>query len=106
MNLPDTPLKPSLWWHGLATLSENEANPAADATAWSLVALLVFCTACFLGGALVLRKREHQSPTEPENEAPRRHVQRPESSKKSETTEEDPKRQPWERGADWWRDQG
>jgi hypothetical protein len=105
MNLPDTTLKPSAWWQGLATLSENEAA-AADATAWTLVALLVFCTVCFLGGALVLRKREHQSLSEPENEAPPSHVQRPESSQKSErTSEEDPKRQPWERGADWWKDQ-
>ena len=104
MNLPDTPLRPSVWWHGLATISENEAV-AADATAWSLVALLVFCTMCFLGGALVLRKREHDRPTEFENETPQSHVQRPETSQKADNKEEDPKRQPWERGADWWKDQ-
>lgn len=106
MNLPDTTLKPSSWWHGLASLPESEAV-AADATAWSLVALLVFCAVCFLGGALVLRKREHHALSEPENEAPPSHVQRPKSSQKSEGSgEEDPKRQPWERGADWWKDQG
>jgi hypothetical protein len=96
---------PSTWWHGLATLSENEAAPAADATAWSLVGLLVFCTVCFLGGALALRKREHDASAAPESEAPPSHVQRPETSQKAENTEEGPKRQPWERGADWWKDQ-
>jgi hypothetical protein len=106
MNLPGTPLKPSSWWHGLATFSENEAA-AADATAWTLVALLVFCAVCFLGGALVLRKREHHTLTEQTNDAPPSHAQRPKSSQKPEgTNEEDPKRHPWERGADWWKDQG
>lgn len=105
MNLPGTPLKPSSWWQGLATLSESEAAPAADAAAWALVTLLVFCTVCFLGGALVLRKREHQTPAESENEASHSHVQRPEASQKAETTDEDSKRKPWERGADWWKEQ-
>jgi hypothetical protein len=107
MNLPDTSLRPSTWWQGLATLPESEAA-AADATAWALVGLLVFCTVCFLGGALVLRKREQHTLSEPENDAPPSHVQRPESSsqKSEKASEEDPKRQPWERGADWWKDQG
>ncbi len=108
MSLSADSLKPSLWWHELAVMAEGEAaGPAADATALSLLALLAFCTVCFVGGALVLRRREmNATPDDSEEEQPEPSMgrERPESSKNRKTEEERPKREPWERGADWWKE--
>ncbi len=101
-------LQSPAWWHELATLTaEREAGtPAADATALSLLALLAFCALCFAGGVLALRKREQQvTPPDAVHELqPRADRKGPKSAQQSEKAdEEQPKRQPWERGADWWK---
>lgn len=108
MPAPCNPLKPGRLWQGMAMISGSEPTPAADAAAWSLVGLLVFCTLCFLGGAMVLRRREHDTAAQQGADQSVSQVERSEkeSTKKSDAPDEDPKRQPWERGADWWKTQG
>ena len=44
----------------------HETSGAADAAAWCLTGLLFFCIACFVWGALVLRRRESGCSGNPE----------------------------------------
>lgn len=108
MQFSGASLRPSVWWNQLATITEGEAAPAADTTALSLVALLVFCMICFLGGAMVLRKREqHLRQDQDAEQIQQAPVESPEAKRNREASDEEqpPKRQPWERRADWWKDQ-
>lgn len=71
--------------------------PAADATALSLVVLLVFCVACFAWGAAVLGRRVRESGG---------HANAEDGGSPPDPTEEKPaseQRSAWERAPDWWR---
>ena len=79
----------------------HETSGAADAAAWCLTGLLFFCIACFVWGAVVLRRRDGQcssnlAATESENPV--------ESGKPTpEADASAGKAQPWERDGDWWK---
>ena len=69
---------------------------AADAAAWSLVALLAFCVLSLLLGAYVLKRREERQWREdtPGDSA----TAHREAEKPSSTTDS-----PWVRDPDWWK---
>lgn len=70
--------------------------PAADATALSLLALLVFCLACFVWGAAVLGRRERLARRSDPEEGTQHEV-KPVADDAPNT------RAAWEREPDWWK---
>ena len=75
----------------------HDTSGAADAAAWCLTGLLFFCIACFVWGALVLRRREGGCSGAPA-------AKEPENSHESrKPAPETGKACPWERDGDWWK---
>jgi len=81
----------------------SEASPAADAAAWSLVGLLVFCLTCFALSAIIMRKRAEEveaNPPEEDNSTYALPDNAPSAQKRPERLPESPS---WERDGDWWK---
>src|SRR5437016_4100590 len=75
--------------------------PAADATAMSLVALLVFCVVCMAWGATILGRRQRQltGKTSGENGVAEEGAEEP----RSQNAAKNKNRAPWEKDGDWWK---
>jgi hypothetical protein len=73
--------------------------PAADATALSLVFLLIFCVACFAWGAAILGRRERKV-MESDGTASSSADDSAQTPKHGNAGES---RSAWEREPDWWK---
>lgn len=70
----------------------SEPMPAVDATAWSLVALLLFCLVWIGGTVFLIRRRLRQRPLEKEEKSD---VETPAGSGE--------RHQAWQKPDDWWK---
>lgn len=73
--------------------AEIEPTPAADATVWSLVGLLVFCIVCFTVGGVALKRRCRKPPPL-------------EELVDGGEREDGPANPAWQRPGDWWKQGG
>ena len=77
----------------------HETSGAADTAAWCLTGLLFFCIACFVWGAVVLRRRGCGC-----NPAVTGKEESVDSRKPTPDADASAgKAQPWERDGDWWK---
>lgn len=77
----------------------HETSGAADAAALCLTGLLFFCIACFVWGALVLRRRGYRC--SPAATGPERPVGARIPAPQTDTSIDNAP--PWERDGDWWK---
>lgn len=84
--------------------ASTEALPAADALAWSLLGLLLFCAVCFLISAWILKTRWEQVQSNLPEDHPGKDESPAVSPQSGGSPDEDaPAAKPWERDPNWWK---